>query len=34
MRFIWNLGAGVAEAPPSCFADAPADLDRRLTEGA
>jgi hypothetical protein len=25
------VGAGVAEAPLGCFADALADLDRRLT---
>jgi Protein of unknown function (DUF1116) len=29
-----QIGAGVAEAPLGCFADALADLDRRLTEGA
>jgi hypothetical protein len=26
-----QVGAGVAEAPLGCFADALADLDRRLT---
>jgi hypothetical protein len=26
-----QVGAGVAEAPLACFADALADLDRRLT---
>jgi len=33
-RWASQIGAGVAEVPLSCFADAMTDLDRRLTEPA
>jgi hypothetical protein len=33
-RWAGQIGAGVAEAPLSCFADATTDLGRRLTEPA